>query len=51
MIVGIKLFRPPRATRTALLFVVVVVVIVVVVVVPALTKGYIGNAMLFNPKT
>ena len=46
MIVGIKLFRPPRATRTALLF-----VVVVIIVVPALTKGYIGNAMLFNPKT
>ena len=44
MIVGIKLFRPPRATRTALF------VVVIVVVVPALTKGYIGNAMLFNPK-
>ena len=46
MIVGIKLFRPPRATRTALF-----VVVVIVVVVPALTKGYIGNAILFNPKT
>ena len=41
---------PPCHQDGVVVVIVIVIVVVVVVVVPALTKGYIGNAFLKIPK-